>query len=163
MIKKKVAKKRTEAQKKRRIKLAKEKTLKEQGPDYVFGRPTKYKKEMCQQVVDAMAKGYSKEAACAEIGIWYQTMQERVKSRPDFSVAVKRGEQLSALWWEKVGLAATIGKVPGFSSPTWIFNMKNRQGWADKQDVTLGGHVSTSVPLSAKEVENLSKNFNGKF
>lgn len=37
--------------------------------------------------------------------------------------------------WEKIGLQAINGKIPGFSAAAWIFNMKNRLGWKDKTEI----------------------------
>lgn len=100
------------------------------------GRPTKYKPEMCQQVIDFMAQGYSKEATAAQIGIAKDTLYEWVKKHTEFSDAIKEGEDKSRLWWEKIGMAGMVGKVPGFNATTWIFNMKNRHNWADKSEVS---------------------------
>lgn len=105
------------------------------------GRPSKYKPEFCQMVIDAMEKGLSKEAAAAECDICEDTFYRWVKKYPDFSEAVKQGERKSRLFWEKAGIQGMVGKIPGFNATTWIFNMKNRHGWRDKTetDIKSGG------------------------
>jgi len=108
-----------------------------------MGRPTKYKPEMCQQLIDAMEEGLSKEAASAAIGISKDTLYRWAESKPEFSDAIKQGEQLSRLFWERIGLKGLKGEIPGFNATTWIFNMKNRHGWRDKQDMTTDGEKMT--------------------
>ena len=118
------------------------------------GRPTKYKKEYCQQVVDFMAQGYSKEATAAHINIAKDTFYAWEKKHAEFSDAIKEGEQKSRLWWEKIGMGGMVGKVPGFNATTWIFNMKNRHGWVDKKEITGkdGGSFNITVTSDDKEV-----------
>lgn len=110
-----------------------------------MARPTKYKTEMCEQVIDHMAKGFSKEATAAHIGICEDTLYDWIKTNPKFSEAIKEGSLKSRLWWEKTGMGGMLGKLPGFSASTWIFNMKNRHGWADKTEISGkdGGPIET--------------------
>ena len=104
-----------------------------------IGRPTKYKAEYCQKLVDFMAQGYSKEATAAHLDISKDTLYNWDKKHQAFSDAIREGEIKSRLFWEKTGMAGMLGKLPGFNATTWIFNMKNRHGWADKKDLTIAG------------------------
>lgn len=97
------------------------------------GRPTKYKPEMCEQVIDLMRDGLAIEEVCAEMGIWKDTFYNWVKKHDEFSDAYKRGLELSKAWWLKQGRSSlTDGK---FNSTLWYMNMKNRHKWSDKQEV----------------------------
>ena len=101
------------------------------------GRPTKYKPEYCQKVVELMADGMAKIEVCAELGmgIGYDAFLDWQKKYPEFSEAVKIGNRLSEAWWMKEGREALRDKE--FNSTLWYMNMKNRHGWTDKQDTTL--------------------------
>ena len=118
------------------------------------GRPTKYKSEMCEQVVEFMAKGYSKEAVAGKLGIAKDTLYRWVDEKPEFSDAVARGEALALLWWEELGMRGVQGEIPGFVSIVYIFNLKNRRGWKDKQEVSGPGSQSLFANFAQAAKEN---------
>lgn len=100
------------------------------------GRPTKYNESFCHTVIEAMKRGLSKEAAAAKCGISEDTFYRWIHKYPEFSEAVKEGSRLSLLFWESAGIKGMTGQIAGFNATTWIFNMKNRHGWKDRQDIT---------------------------
>lgn len=104
-----------------------------------IGRPTKYRPEMCNRVIDLMAQGTSLFEVAADLGISEDTLYRWKKERSSFSEAIKRGGLLSRAWWERKGRVNLENK--DFSSTLWYMNMKNRFGWADKieqkQDTTI--------------------------
>lgn len=106
-----------------------------------MARPTKYKKEYCQKIIDAMANGLSKESASAKIGISSPTFYDWInpdspRFKPEFSSAIKEGTMKNQLFWEELGLDGAKGNIDKFNAVTWIFNMKNRFKWTDRQDMT---------------------------
>ena len=111
------------------------------------GRPTKYKPEFCQIVIDEMAQGSSKEAAAGALGVTYQTFYNWMDRHQEFFDAVKEGQTKSRLWWEKVGRAAALGKVPGFQGTPWVFSMKNIHGWSDKVETKHTVTVADELKL----------------
>lgn len=113
------------------------------------GRPTKYDPAMCEKVVELMSVGASKIEVSAEIGITSETLYDYCEKHPEFSDAVKRGEQLSAAWWERHGRQNLDNKE--FNATLWYMNMKNRFKWSDrtesKQTVTLMTHEESLKEL----------------
>jgi hypothetical protein len=97
------------------------------------GRPTNYKSSYCDIVLQAMSKGLSKEAAGAQIGIWYSTFDRWQQDHEEFREAILQGERLSRLFWEKLGIMGVSGQINGFNSTAWIYNMSNRFKWRHKQ------------------------------
>lgn len=63
--------------------------------------------------------------------LWQRWMIEE----PVFSDVIKRGHRMSEAWWLRLGREAATGETE-VNVPIWIFNMKNRMRWADRQDVT---------------------------
>lgn len=50
---------------------------------------------------------------------------------------LSKAKAQSCAVWEKLGLAGTAGKIKNFNAGAWIFNMKNRLGWKDKQEIAF--------------------------
>ena len=58
---------------------------------YVFGRPTKYRPEYCDQVVEHMAQGKSLTSFASRIGVSTDCLYDWIATNADFSYAVKCG------------------------------------------------------------------------
>lgn len=117
--------------------------------DKPFGRPTTYKNEYCQQLVDHMAEGFSFETFAATIDCNRDTLYEWCKVHKEFSDAKKDGMDKSQIYFEKLGKAAMLGKIEGFSASVWIFSMKNRFRWQDKVEIS-GGDETKPLVLAYK-------------
>ena len=108
----------------------------------MIGRPTKYKEEYCDQVIEWFKQGYSKAEICLELDICFDTLQDWAEKYPDFSEAIKKGLKFSQGWWEKQGRTGIWFSNEGerLNPTTWYMNMKNRfkDEWMDKprQDET---------------------------
>ena len=98
------------------------------------GRPTKYKEEYCQELVNHMSNGFSFESFAGIIEVCFDTLYEWKKVHPEFSEAHKKGLAVNLQYWEQAGIyGMKLGK--DFNTPVWIFNMKNRHKWRDKHEV----------------------------
>ena len=107
------------------------------------GRPTTYKPEYCQMLVEHMATGLGFHAFGAVIGgTSLSTLQDWVKNNDDFRVAKEIGESYSLLFWERLGRAAAMGQVPNFNQTAWIFSMKNKFGWVDRADLKISAELN---------------------
>jgi hypothetical protein len=120
------------------------------------GRPTDYDPKYCQELIDHMKGGLSFESFAALADVNRDTLYEWVKVHPEFSDAKKRGTDLNLIWWERIGRAAMLGHagkdadgkpipLKNFNATLWIFNMKNRHGWRDKQEHDHTHHVEPFV------------------
>ncbi|MCH7499419.1 MAG: hypothetical protein IH886_05335 [Nitrospinae bacterium] len=107
------------------------------------GRPSKYRPEMCDQVIELMGDGASLVEVAAKLGICKDTLHEWKKTNVEFSDSIKRGVQLSAAWWEEKGRTNLENK--DFSYTGWYMNMKNRFGWKDKHENQITGKDGESL------------------
>lgn len=131
-----------------------------------FGRPTKYRKQYCQELVDHMRQGLSFESFGGVIGVSKQTLYEWMQRHPDFSDARRKGDTLSLLVWEKLGIAGMTAKIKFFNGHIWALNMKSRFKWSDRMEVEQNTRMKVEMPddmskLSDAELAQRYKNFMG--
>ena len=101
------------------------------------GRPTAYRPEFCEMLIEHMAQGFSFTSFAAKINVNQDTLYNFLKAQKDFDEAKKLGENLSLMKWEKIGIDQAEGNNRG-NAASYIFNMKNRfakLGWTDKVEV----------------------------
>jgi hypothetical protein len=94
------------------------------------GRPSDYKPEYCQALIDHMAKVHSFESFAATIGTCRKTIYNWCNEHPDFLHARKIGREMAQIGLENIGKAIMTGKVKG-NPAVWIFFMKNMTNWRD--------------------------------
>lgn len=109
-------------------------------------KTSKERVALCDKWCKHLEKGYSKESfpECDP-----QTIRSYMKKYPkDFDTEkLRRAEATHRVFWEEIGISGAMGKLQGFNASSWIFNMKNRFGWRDKQDVTTDGEKLPSPIL----------------
>lgn len=124
------------------------------------GRPTKYKPEYCQLLIEHMEKGFSFRSFSGVIKTSIECIYHWRDTIPEFSDAEKHGRALELLFYEKIGQAGMTGQIPGFNLGAWIFNMKNRFKWTDRfvGEIEHTGTVSHEYRLDAstlvKDIEH---------
>lgn len=69
-------------------------------PNYRTGRPSEYRPEYCELVIEKMAEGLSLTAFAGFIRVSRDTVYEWIKRHPAFSDAVSRANPTRVLWWE---------------------------------------------------------------
>lgn len=129
------------------------------------GRPSLYKPEYCQAIIKHMEKGYSFESFAAVIKVNRDTLYEWQKVHAEFSDAIKLAFDECQLFWEKKGMEGTFGELEGFSAAAYIFNMKNRFKWKDKQPEEIGNVTVNNNTVNVSDAEldaKISKLLEGK-
>lgn len=113
------------------------------------GRPTKYKKEYCQQLIEHMGQGLSFESFAGTISVTDRVLYNWLDKHPDFLQAQKIGKHKCMIFWEKIGVAGAAGKIQNFNAATWIFNMKNRFGWVNELQINKK-ETNVNVQITGK-------------
>ena len=113
------------------------------------GRPTKYKPEFCEVVINVGKEGGSLAKMAVECGVSMSTFQDWQQEWPKFRAAVKAGRLHSQVKWEEMGMNGTFDKDAGLSASAFIFQMKNRfpHDYRDKidHDVDVSGEIEVII------------------
>lgn len=91
--------------------------------------------------------GSAVEARCL-LGIGTSAWETLLEDSEEFRVTEKERQALCEVWWERTGRKMAQG-ADG-NATVWIFNMKNRFGWRDKQD---HNHTSDDGTMSPTRIE----------
>ncbi len=114
------------------------------------GRPTVYRKEMCEEVLPLFEGGASLASVAKSLGITRETLNKWRNEKPEFSDAILRGLDLSQAWWEEAGQRGLFQQHQGekINSQIWMLNMKNRfcDDWRDKQELDVNAVINTEAP-----------------
>jgi hypothetical protein len=62
--------------------------------------------------------------------LWIRWLEEET----EFAEIIEDGRDESEAWWTRMGREGAIGHIE-LSVGAWVFNMKNRFNWRDRQDV----------------------------
>lgn len=95
---------------------------------------------------EAAQEGASDVEVRCLLGIGESGWYTLIEDDEQFCRTVKECKSLCQVWWERTGRKMTMG-ADG-NATVWIFNMKNRFGWHDKQQVD---NISSDGSMSPKE------------
>lgn len=140
-----------------------------------IGRPSSFDPDFCEMLIEHMSQGLSFESFGAVAECCKQTLYTWTENFPEFLDAKRRGTEKSRMFWEKLGIDHVINITEnernGNSSSSfskslngtvWVYNMKNRFGWRDKQpdeasDVTVKITNLSDEEINAKIEEKMKK------
>ena len=78
---------------------------------YVTGRPTDYRPEYCQQLVEHMSQGYSFDTFAPKAKVSLKSLYNWTERYPEFLQAKKDAKAACKLFWEDLGVSAAQGKI----------------------------------------------------
>lgn len=92
------------------------------------GRPTTYKPEYCEQIVEFCKKGGFLAEFAVEIGVHTDTLHEWKKVHKEFSEYYKRAKEANKVFLMKLCREGGRGKVYGFQGSPIMFLLKAVHG-----------------------------------
>jgi hypothetical protein len=107
-------------------------------------RPTEYKPELCDQVLEWGAAGKSRAWIAAKVGVSRQTLHTWTTQYPDFLDALDRAKVLEQMWWEDAGQDGMTGDK--FNGQVWGRSMAARfpDDWREKSEVDMNARVQVT-------------------
>lgn len=105
------------------------------------GRPSLYREEYAERVIEFCRDGYTLTAFAGEIGVARSTINEWISAHPEFSEAVSRAKALKARWWEERAREVALKGGQGGQATMIIFGLKNHapDDFRDKTEHQLTG------------------------
>ena len=120
----------------------------------ILGRPTKYKEEYDQMLIDHMAEGFTFEAFAGVVSVDRDTIYHWCSIHQTFSDAKKIGRSKQLLSDERVLKGLSIGLIEG-STAAHIFKMKNCHKWVDKHEIAVKDISDDELLDELKELKDL--------
>jgi len=118
------------------------------------GRPTDFRPEYGDRILELMTQGLSLAASAAEVGIHRQRVYEWMERHPEFADTVKLAQVKRQLFLERRLLSADSGPVV----TSTIFALKNAgpEDWRDKQEIDHKSSDGSMTPVRIELVPLLS-------
>ena len=104
------------------------------------GRPTDYKPEYCDTVIQLGLDGYSYTQIARHLDVAKSTLYDWKAAQPEFAYALTRARELAQAWWEDIGRNQMVLPVQGFSASLFAKQISCRfpEDYTDKskQEIT---------------------------
>ena len=115
------------------------------------GRPTDYKPEFCDEVVQFGKQGKSITQIACLLDVGKATVYRWEEQFPEFRDALIRAREFAQMWWEDQGqLGLTADK---FQGSLWAKQVSCRfpDDYREKQDLNLGGQKNNPIVITREE------------
>ena len=106
---------------------------------------------MCARIPFYFKEGASIEEVALKLGITRSSYYNWKEIHPEFNHAAELGEQVAAVYLQKVAYQIAIGEIEA-SPAMMIFILKNRLGWRDKSDFNPTRSIQVIVDPEDLEV-----------
>lgn len=114
-----------------------------------MARPTEYRQEFCEQVIEFMSQGKTLTAFAAELDVDRTTLYNWCEQHAEFLNAYKRAKAKSQQWWENRLQEMTLGEKGNITGA--IFMLKARFGYRDMDAKEPAGSID--VPEESFDTE----------
>lgn len=103
------------------------------------GRPTDYRPEYCERVLELGQEGKSHAQMAAALGVSRMSLYRWAEAHPEFRDAITHARDLAQAWWEDKGQDGLV--MPGFNSSLWAKSVSARfpDDYTERQKRELTG------------------------
>lgn len=128
-------------------------------PKHPGGRPSKYTKTACTQIIECGREGMCLAEMASEMDVARSTLFEWANEHTEFSDAFTRAQELAEAYWASQ-LRTGLKKAPSeFQGPANLKYMAQRfKGWSEKAHVDTKdvGDAETETPDVRKEAREVA-------
>lgn len=117
------------------------------------GRPTKYKPEYCERVIELAKEGAGWAEYAAEFEIDRTTLYDWAASHEEFSTALMRAKVHEQVWWEREGRLNLKSKE--FNANLWIKSAQARfrEDYTERKQTELTGADGGAVKVETTSID----------
>ena len=118
-----------------------------------MGRPSKYKPEFCQQIIELGKQGKSIAQMASHFDVDKASIYDWAASQEEFSTALARAKAHSQTWWENKAQENMDNR--NFNAQLWLKSVASRfrEDYTEKQVTELTGANGGAVQVEAKGVD----------
>lgn len=129
-------------------------TKKNDLPKRPVGRPSLYRPEYCERVIELGKQGCSPAEIASEFDVDRATLRNWAEENPEFLTAITRAKIHEQAWWEKAGKAGLLANK--FNAQVWTKSMsaRFREDYTERKELT--GADGGPVAVTAVDLRGLS-------
>ena len=102
-----------------------------------IGRPSSYRSEFCEQLIDHCRKGWSITGWCGKIGVNRSTVTDWTAAHPEFAAAVSMAKAACLAFYEEQAVDVAKNGCTGGRATMIVFALKNMGAdeWRDRTEI----------------------------
>jgi hypothetical protein len=117
------------------------------------GRPSKYRPEFCEQVLEMAAEGKGPAGYAVKFEVDKASLYDWAAAHPDFSIALSRAKTIEQSWWENAGRTGIFADK--FNALVWHKSMaaKFRDDYTERSTTELVGKGGGPVQVETSMID----------
>jgi len=118
------------------------------------GRPTLYRPEYCETVIELGKQGDSMAQMASHFDVSRQTIENWASDHPEFLEALSKAKAHCQAWWEKAGREGMFLGGSGFNAAVWKKSMEARfrEDYTERTETKLSGDAEAPVAFVIRDM-----------
>jgi hypothetical protein len=118
------------------------------------GRPSLYKPEYCERVIELGKQGCSPAEIASEFDVDRVTLRNWADDHPEFFTALTRAKVHEQAWWERAGKSGMVADK--FNAQVWTKSVsaRFRDDYAERKEIT--GAAGGPLAVASVDLRGLS-------
>lgn len=119
-----------------------------------IGRPSLYRPEYCERVLEMGMEGYSIAQMAATLGVDKASVYRWRDENADFRTALSKAMTAAQAWWERLGLEGMQNNKQ-FNALVWKISMQARfrEDYTERKVQEITGANGGAIEMQAKRID----------